>query len=177
MRKGWQFIDRPRAALSLAMPLCGTILADWMPNWDILVDWPGRRDKALKTVTVPAKTGRMVCLIMMFLVILFVFSKILLTVHRGFTIFLCYEVTKGISMSRHDAYCCSKNKVFCRGRLVFACIFAGRKKREITTQLWNITWPHCSTANKKNLCMKIFDEMHVHHTVSRLQHGRRFHFS
>ena len=32
------------------------------PNRDILVDWPGRRDKSLKTGTVPAKTGRMVCL-------------------------------------------------------------------------------------------------------------------
>jgi len=33
-----------------------------MPNREILVDCPGRRDKALKTRTVPAKTGRMVCL-------------------------------------------------------------------------------------------------------------------
>jgi len=56
------FIGRPQAALSLATPLCGTILAEWMPNRDILVDWPGRRDKALKTGTVPAKTERMVCL-------------------------------------------------------------------------------------------------------------------
>jgi len=31
-----------RAALSLATPLCGTILADWMPHRDILVDWPGQ---------------------------------------------------------------------------------------------------------------------------------------
>jgi len=35
-----------------------------MPNRDILVDWPGRRDKALKTQTVPAKMGRMVCLLL-----------------------------------------------------------------------------------------------------------------
>jgi len=34
-----------------------------MPNRDILADWPGRRDKTLKTATVPAKTGRMVCLV------------------------------------------------------------------------------------------------------------------
>jgi len=59
-----------RAALSLATPLCGIILGFlWntslgflMPNRGILVDWPGRRDKALKTGTVPAKMGRMVCL-------------------------------------------------------------------------------------------------------------------
>ena len=24
------------------------MLADWMPNRDFLVDWPGRRDKAFK---------------------------------------------------------------------------------------------------------------------------------
>jgi len=56
------FIGQSRAALDLASTLCGTILAGWMPNRDILVDWPGRRDKTLKTGTVPAKTGRMVCL-------------------------------------------------------------------------------------------------------------------
>jgi len=49
----------PRAALTLAMPLCGTILADWMPNRDILVDWPGQSPQ---NRTVLAKTGRMVCL-------------------------------------------------------------------------------------------------------------------
>ena len=64
MWKGRQFIGRARAELSLATPLCETILADWLPNRDIFVDWPGRRDKALKTGTVPAKTGRMVCLSM-----------------------------------------------------------------------------------------------------------------
>jgi len=61
--KGWHFVGWPRAALSLATPLCGTILADWMPNRNILVDWPGRWDKALKTGTVPAKLGRMVSLV------------------------------------------------------------------------------------------------------------------
>ena len=40
--KGRHFIVRPRAPLSLATPLCGTILADWMPNRDNLVDWPGQ---------------------------------------------------------------------------------------------------------------------------------------
>ena len=58
------FIGRPWAALSLTTPLCGTILADWMPNRDSLVGWPGRRGKALKTGTVPAITGRMVSLAM-----------------------------------------------------------------------------------------------------------------
>jgi len=56
--------SRPWAALSLTTPLCGIILIDWMPNRDILVGWPGRRDKALKTGTVPAKTGRMVSLLL-----------------------------------------------------------------------------------------------------------------
>jgi len=60
--KGRHFIGRTWAALSLATSLCGIILAEWMPNRDILVDWPGRRNKALKTGTAPAKTGRMVSL-------------------------------------------------------------------------------------------------------------------
>jgi len=60
MWKGRHFIGRPLAALSLATPLCGTILAVRMPDRDILVDWLGRREKALKT-----GTGRMVCLLML----------------------------------------------------------------------------------------------------------------
>jgi len=40
--KGQHFIGRPQASFSLATPMCGTILADWMPNWDILVDWLGQ---------------------------------------------------------------------------------------------------------------------------------------
>jgi len=36
-------------------------LADSMQNRDFLVDWPGCRD-SLQTGSVPAKTGRMVCL-------------------------------------------------------------------------------------------------------------------
>jgi len=34
-----------------------------MPNRDILVDWPGRWNKAFETGTVPAKMGRMVSLL------------------------------------------------------------------------------------------------------------------
>ena len=64
MRRGKRgtLLAGPRTALILATPLCGTILADWMPSRDILVEWLGRRDKAFKTGTVPAKTGRMACL-------------------------------------------------------------------------------------------------------------------
>jgi len=38
------------------------MLADWMPNRDFLVDWQGRRDKAVEIGTVTAETGRMICL-------------------------------------------------------------------------------------------------------------------
>ena len=72
-----------RAALSLAKPLCGTILADWMPNRDILVDWPGHRDKALNTWSVPAKTGRIVCLIIGKYIFVIFFSLFVIRNFRG----------------------------------------------------------------------------------------------
>jgi len=64
MRLDYQILLKSHLLKLLAGSAPGgrAMLADCMPNRDFLVDWSGPRDKAFKTGTLPAKSGRMVCL-------------------------------------------------------------------------------------------------------------------